>query len=154
MTVSSDLLALLAMDSYNRGLAPAVIGVSDKIGAATFQYASPLSTKDPQFKSGFSAAIYKLSDGTTVISYRGADNAGLGAAFNGGSDVINGWAAATGAITEQINFAYEFYKEVASTAGGDIVLTGHSLGGGLAEAVSLLTGSRAGGTWRSCLLCA
>ncbi len=64
-------------------------------------------------------------------------------------DILNGWSISLGfGQASQAKAALDFYTEVeAQLAGGvggqDIILTGHSLGGGLAAFVSALTGTPA-----------
>lgn len=78
MTISMDLfLALLAMDSYNRGYDPEVVLTGSSLGTA--------SVGLPEDRSdwvgvGFYAISYTvgsgvegIAPGTTVISYRGTD---------------------------------------------------------------------------------
>jgi hypothetical protein len=78
MTVSTELyLALLAMDSYNRGynagLDLAASGVSaTNIGNATLGIKSDVATISPEYAAGFFAQSYTLN-GQKIISYRGTD---------------------------------------------------------------------------------
>lgn len=77
------LLAILAMDSYNRGYEPGILGlggVNTKVGSATFVRESDVDSRSAAVKDGFYATAYKLDDGGTVISYRGMDR------FSGTSD--------------------------------------------------------------------
>ena len=100
-------LALLALDSYNRGPAesnPKLNLQAPQIGNAVFQ-------KDAfHQENGFYAASYKLAD-ETVISYRGTD-------FSPTSDRIIdvkfGWSIAAGNFTpfSQVPDTIAFYKEI------------------------------------------
>ncbi|HRY01895.1 MAG TPA: calcium-binding protein, partial [Beijerinckiaceae bacterium] len=166
------MLAVLSLDSYNRGYGARVGELSDVNGAALGNLsvinASAVLTdaggKRLDEPAGFYAIAYNvngsavtgMADGTKVISYRGTDNPSLSLSEqSGGSDIANGWASATGTMTAQANLAISFYNQVyklvmgqdvpsgllvPSVPTGKIVLTGHSLGGGLAELVSTLTG--------------
>jgi hypothetical protein len=95
-------------------------------------------------RRGFYAAAYSL-DGQTIISYRGTDVNFPAADNPSGSDLWNGYGLAAGVFTSpQAEMAVEFYLQVRGSAStGSIVLTGHSLGGGLAGFVSALYGSSA-----------
>lgn len=82
MTISTDLfLAILAMDSYNRGYSPGIFGLGDvgsQIGNATVQvYDLPIGSE----AIGFYAIAYPLN-GHKVISRRGTDT---------GRDYVTGW---------------------------------------------------------------
>ena len=137
MTTSKDLLlAILAMDSYNRGYGQGIAGLDDpnaKIGSATFLKQSDIKSDSSEVSSGFYAAAYTTPDGT-VISYRGTDVLNP---LNPANDIINGWVSATGTVTTQATLSLDFYKAVTSgvsvfdTTQPPITLTGHSLGGGL-----------------------
>jgi hypothetical protein len=93
-------------------------------------------------------------NGRTVISYRGTDNYTTGLTVQGGSDLFFGWVAGTGTPTDQTSFAIQFYEELTGVdvfsdlqfgsgiSPESVTFTGHSLGGGLAEVLSLLTGQR------------
>lgn len=94
MSLSPDLfLAILAMDSYNRGFdsgigdGPDGLGESGSIGNANI-LARPNEIDIADWQAaGFYAVAYQWN-GETVISYRGADNPNLLAE---GSDFWNGW---------------------------------------------------------------
>jgi len=88
MTTSKDLmLAILAMDSYNRGYGQGICGLDAthaQIGDATFLKQSDIDPNNAEFKAGFYAAAYTIGEGvdgiasgSTVISYRGTDNFNL-----------------------------------------------------------------------------
>lgn len=134
------------MDSYNRGYAPGISGLSDaageQIGNSTIS--NRLQDVSSTFESeseaaGFYAVAYNTDYGK-VISYRGTDNI-----FNlipwsdePGGDFWNGWGTGSGSSnTTQAGLAVEFYQSVTGTSDidprtGIALLTGHSLGGGLA----------------------
>ena len=134
-------LSILALDSYNRGYDSGLSGLSNligtRIGNATIK-ADDVSQKAKD--AGFYAVAYEW-DGKTVISYRGTD---------GLDDVYKGWTTGLGwTDQDQANLALEFYQAAterdpfAYEIPTDIILTGHSLGGGLAGFVSVLSGAEA-----------
>lgn len=154
MAISRDLfLAILAMDSYNRGydagLADGGDGDPDGLGLssteATYWVGSarvgsdeflPMGAKE----AGFYAVAYRLDDGMTVISYRGTDTS---------RDHTTGWLVGAGATLTytQADETLAFYEAVTGQSTNDgpaanTIVTGHSLGGGLAGHVSALTGRR------------
>ena len=131
MTISNELMmAVLALDSYNQGYAPAVSGVGNQIGNATrLAIDIPAGSQ----AAGFYAAAYTLADGQTVISYRGSDDKTL--------DILNGYGVGAGSPDgKQASLAIQFYQSVTQQLGANVVLTGHSLGGGLAGLVADLYG--------------
>jgi hypothetical protein len=146
MAISQDLLlAILSLDAYNRGYAPGIEGLGDlgsKIGNATIIKQSDPDEDSAEFAAGFYAVAYQLEDGTRIISYRGTDHGdwnpfGAPDSQSGGSDIYNGWVAGAGLATSQTAMALQFYETVTghSVWDGpldDMILTGHSLGGGLA----------------------
>ena len=95
---------------------------------------SPDALHDAQ--TGFDAAIYQNADGQYVVAYRGTDNWGLGA---GGDSRANG-GQGLGMETAQYSQAMELANIAVDTFGdGNVAITGHSLGGGLASAAMLAT---------------
>lgn len=100
MSISNDLfLAILAMDSYNRGynaglkLDPTVT----QIGNATLGRAIDADIDLDAVAASFFAQAYTWNgegNGRTVISYRGTDDRGW---LSPGGDVWNGWVTAGGA---------------------------------------------------------
>ncbi|WP_299862490.1 hypothetical protein [uncultured Hoeflea sp.] len=142
MTISNDLfLAILSMDSYNRGYDAGITGLGGegaRIGAATItKDAEQLLSAGEAEAAGFYAIAYKitdagvdgLSDGDVVISYRGTDVLWHELPFVD----LPIWS---GDYDEpQLELAAKFYQSVATPANGAppsgaIELTGHSLGGG------------------------
>jgi len=112
------LLALLAMDSYNRDYAAGVAVPGLQIGSA--KYVSNSSDElglDVTRAAGFFAAAYKIEgsgtdlDGKTVISYRGTDNFSDDKVL-GGNDIIQGWVAGTGVQTSQVGLADNSTKKL------------------------------------------
>jgi len=157
MTISKELfLALLSMDAYNRGYGA---GISDGLGetdadgkdidglgriASKIGVATVVNDANKAQDAGFYALAYTvgagvagIAPGTTIISYRGTDSF-LNNDISGGSDPINGWVTGGGAWqTDQVRFPQEFFQAATDTQGqdaraGTAILTGHSLGGGLA----------------------
>jgi type VI secretion system secreted protein VgrG len=97
----------------------------------------PPRLKDFPFRNsttGFDAALYRTPQGGLVIAYRGTEPSKL-----------NDWEAdlkqAAGFQSTQYDEAVELAKRVqASYPGENIQITGHSLGGGLAQVGSAATG--------------
>jgi len=143
MATQTDLfLAILALDAYNRGYKRGmVLPASSQIGDA----AIALQADDLESQAASFYAVAYSWQGKTVISYRGTR-------FPGGpdrGDVLNGWTLSVGyKDASQPKMALDFYAAVkAQIPGGgggqNILLTGHSLGGGLAAFVGDLFGSTA-----------
>ncbi|UNK42380.1 DUF2974 domain-containing protein [Luteimonas sp. S4-F44] len=89
-------------------------------------------------QTGFDAAIYQNADGQYVVAYRGTDNWGLG---EGGDSRANG-GQGLGMETAQYSKAMELANLAMDTFDdGNVAITGHSLGGGLASAAMLATGA-------------
>jgi hypothetical protein len=142
-------LAILSMDSYNRGYGQGIRNLADsgQIGGASI-LTFPNSVRAGWEAAGFYALAYTVSgvsgiaDGTTVIAFRGTDGFS-GSVANGGSDAWNGFGVAFGFATGlQAELAVRFHQSVAkndydpSTRSSNIAVTGHSLGGGLAGLVA------------------
>lgn len=159
MSISSDLfLAILAMDAYNRGYdAGLTDGVNldgngndlDGLGEAGYSIgkAAILDFNLPSGSQGasFYAIAYEITDGSgidgldtgdTVISYRGTDDPI--------ADAQTGYLIGlSSANAEQGYLAAEFFQSVTATENtdprtGDAILTGHSLGGGLAGLIGAI----------------
>ncbi len=139
MTISRELfLSILAMDSYNRGYGAGVAGLSNAVGTLIGTAHIARRTEDGDIlaqQAGFYGIAYDWN-GETVISFRGTDNFSANPT-QGGSDVLNGWVAALGTQTSQVDEALSFYaavtgQSVFAGAAANVVLTGHSLGGGVA----------------------
>jgi hypothetical protein len=64
------LLAVLALDSYNRGYNRQLNVSGVTIGGATLKSMSNSIPHSAEVAAGFFASSYTLSDGSTVISYR------------------------------------------------------------------------------------
>jgi hypothetical protein len=136
MSISNDLfMAILAMDSYNRGYDPGISISGTSIGNATLRLQSDVQANSAERAAGFFAQSYTWN-GQTVISYRGTDDiTGIGP---GASDRWRGWITGAGHLVPggQAQLAIDFYNNAAS---GNVILTGHSLGGGLAGFVGSFT---------------
>jgi hypothetical protein len=140
-TSNPDLMrAILAMDAYNRGYnagikspgAGAREGLTGtKIGEATLLRRSNIDVGSNEVNASFFAQAYTLG-GKTVISYRGTDTIQTLTSLLTSRDVP-GFATGAGLPdTTQTRLAADFYRSLnGGVAGpsGDIVLTGHSLGG-------------------------
>jgi hypothetical protein len=144
MTVSNELyMALLAMDSYNRGYKPLVDLVaagssSSLIGNVAINSSSNAAAGSPEYNAGFFAQSYTLGN-QKIISYRGTDQLFTPPwSDDPGGDPWNGYGTALGLpFNDQARMAAEFFQDVTGTASsdpsaGNAVLVGHSLGGGLA----------------------
>lgn len=120
MSIDPTLLqAILAMDSYNRDEGGLKL---EKKSIGPYNYIDSIEV------GAFAATAY--SDGETiVISYRGTDDNRV---LVESSDVWSGWVAGAGTTTvSQVTQAIDFYKKIRDAKPGkEIVLTGHSLGGG------------------------
>ncbi len=157
MSLSPDLfLAILAMDSYNRGYdsgigdGPDGLGESGSIGNANI-LARPNEIDIADWQAaGFYAVAYQWN-GETVISYRGTDNLIDWTNLNPwsdtpGGDIWNSYLTGLGSsASAQAHLAADFYQAVTGTTDSDprlsdVTVTGHSLGGGLAWAAPCGTG--------------
>ncbi|MCD9027787.1 DUF2974 domain-containing protein [Luteimonas sp. BDR2-5] len=86
-------------------------------------------------ETGFDAAIYQNAEGQYVVAYRGTDNWAL--TGPGGDSRANG-GQGLGMETAQYSQAMELANLAVDTFGeGNVAITGHSLGGGLASAAML-----------------
>ena len=115
------LLAILAMDSYNRGYGQGITGLDEtgQFGNVTIRDFR-IGEQAGWQAAGFYAIAYQVPAGaadgidtsTTVISYRGTDN-NLGTFFGaGGSDLVNGYGLSVGAYgAPQVYLAIKFYQE-------------------------------------------
>jgi hypothetical protein len=144
MAVSNDLmLALLSMDSYNRGYGAGINLTGNQLGNATLK-ATPTNVDVSAWEAvGFFAQSYTWN-GKTVISYRGTNVDSISTAA---ADIFNGWVTGLGFPATQAYYAEQFYAAVTGQSvnagvSANTILTGHSLGGGLAGYISALTGTQ------------
>lgn len=149
-------LAILSLDAYNRGYLPGMpLSLSQAavpVGGATLQNTSTtaLGVDANGVPIDQSASFYAVSydwNGKTVIAYRGTRFDGANYTLPDAGDVLNGWTLSAGfAQASQAQLAMQFYTDVTGAqvalgqAPGSVILTGHSLGGGLAGFVADLTG--------------
>jgi len=94
----------------------------------------------PPSTSGFDAiAVRNNTTGEIVIAYRGTDD---------GKDIAGNWLqlALQNEVPQQYEEAKAFFLQVRNTYGGNITLTGHSLGGALAQLVAALNPNPDGST--------
>ncbi len=103
MPISQELmLAILSMDSYNRGYGAGIDGLGGagaQIGNATLSTDSTITLGLPTTSTaGFYAAAYSWN-GKTVISYRGTDVIDPLTVESGASDLWRGWVNAAGIPT-------------------------------------------------------
>jgi hypothetical protein len=103
MPISDDLfLAILAMDSYNRGYDPGLAVTGNQIGYAFLK--TDIDLPAGSQAASFFAQAY-IWNGQTVISYRGTDDPVL--------DPIHGWLLGGGSYSvDQAEMAAKFYQTV------------------------------------------
>ena len=131
MAINGDVFrSILAMDSYNRGYDAGINLSGSSLGDAVLAKDSTQEFGLPNTQAAsFSAQSYSWN-GKTVISYRGTNSPGML------QNVLNGWPTGLGgADTPQAMLALKFYNAVDAATNTNIELTGHSLGGGLADYV-------------------
>lgn len=89
--------------------------------------------------SGLQAGLYTNADGAVVLAFKGTDVANnVGARWRDiRTDIVQG----TGFPTAQYAHAVELTRRAYSAYGENLVLTGHSLGGGLAAQATLAVGT-------------
>lgn len=142
--MSPDLfMAILAMDSYNRGY-NAGINLSP---SATHIGSARIDSSLADTNASFFAQAYNWN-ARTIISYRGTDQAFPSWQNGTFGDIWNGWGVGGGSfIDPQAQLAVQFYRSLlapgADPRSGNILLTGHSLGGGLAGFIGALYGKEA-----------
>lgn len=121
--------SILTLDSYNRVYGEGIDVPGQQLGFYSLELFS-----ENQGISFFAQSYTR--DSETIISFRGTDNFWF--------DLFTGYSLAIGSPgSAQANAAAEFYKTVngdSSGANRNIILTGHSLGGGLAGYVGGIFG--------------
>jgi Protein of unknown function (DUF2974) len=137
MNMSNDLmLAILAMDSYNRGYNEGLKVPGSQIGTAVLAARSDTRSDSPHVTASFFAQSYTWN-GQTVISYRGTD--AILADITSWATFLNNPIFAT-----QHMLAATFYQQVLTSNNGiPILATGHSLGGSLAGFIGGIYGLNA-----------
>ncbi len=124
--------AHMAQDVYHPG-SPGVDGwrrLSDgELNAAGI---SPDSLEDSS--TGFRAAIYTNDEGGVTLAFAGSNDL---------PDWLNNLEQGVGLDSAQYGQAIALAKDAKLAFGDDLAITGHSLGGGLASAAALATGSPA-----------
>ena len=139
--------AILAMDAYNRTYNEGIKVLSDAIGTEIGDASIILRTNraGPEADASFYAIAYDW-DGKTVISYRGTDQPFTGVTTG---DIPQGyWTGGGDVLDTQARMAIGFYQDVMDQLEGeatitgepvsDVLITGHSMGGGHAGLVAAL----------------
>src|SRR5690606_7031720 len=88
--------------------------------------------------NGFDAAIYQNDQGQYVVAYRGTDDWGLANPGDADDNALQGLGFESGQYSDAIALAQRAEHVFGD---GNVVVTGHSLGGGLASAAALATGA-------------
>lgn len=132
MAISKDLyLAILSMDAYNQGYGVGINHGQTQVGNAVKISESETSAGSSAIAAGFYAVAYNDPTYGTIISYRGTDS------FNFLSELTSvDLPISFGGSYEQsqIVLAQQFFDAVdAANGSSPMLLTGHSLGGGLAS---------------------
>lgn len=134
-TVDRRTLGLLASDVYN---AQAVPPPGYRVASATDLRAIGLSASDLSSpNSSFAARVYVNGTGASaqyVVAFRGTQ---------GGSDWLTNARQAVGASSDHYTKALAIGEKIALSGNNNVSLTGHSLGGGLASAAAIASGSNA-----------
>lgn len=111
-------------------------GTWNRVGDAQLSAAGidPASLENPE--TGFRAAVYTDGDGRYVLAYAGSNDV---------QDWINNARQGIGWDAEQYDQAVQLAQQVDAAFGadGNLVITGHSLGGGLAATAALATDTAA-----------
>ena len=130
-------LARLSQDVYDvpaAGSSPASIDGFTRMSDADLRAAGidPASLDDPS--TGFRAAIYENADGQKIVAFAGTRE---------GKDWYADGTQALGLPTAQYQQAVALATQAKAAFGDSMVVTGHSLGGGLASIASVATNSAA-----------
>ncbi|MFC4729706.1 Mbeg1-like protein [Coralloluteibacterium thermophilus] len=89
-------------------------------------------------RNGFDAAIFQNDSGEYVVAFRGTDDWGLGPSGDGRHNALQGLGFESGQYSDAIALAQRAERVFGD---GNVIVTGHSLGGGLASAAALATGA-------------
>ncbi|HJT98348.1 MAG TPA: Mbeg1-like protein [Rhodanobacteraceae bacterium] len=132
-----ETLARLSQDVYDvpaTGSSPSSIDGFTRMSDAELEAAGidPASLDDPS--TGFRAAIYENADGQKVLAFAGTRE---------GKDWYADGTQALGLPTAQYSQAVALATQAKAAFGDSMVVTGHSLGGGLASIASVATDSAA-----------
>lgn len=129
-------LAKLAADCYDVGGKGDLPAGWSRMSEADLRAAGidPASLEDPS--TGFRAAIYQDAKGDRVLAFAGTDP-------TSGKDILADGLQAAGLPTRQYEQAVALATQAKAAFGDSLVLTGHSLGGGLASVASVATDSAA-----------
>lgn len=95
--------------------------------------------KNPNNDSGFKYVTHKSEDGTLYVGFAGTDTDSLKSFW---ADVKTNIMQGLGLKTAQYEKAVQLATELTGN-GQNVIFTGHSLGGGLASAAAIASGSRA-----------
>lgn len=115
--------------------------IQDKILKDKDENDNPIYYSYKNEKSGFAACVFETTDGNIIISYRGTERTKLGENQSEygkwGQDFLTDINIVRGVLDQQFNDAWELYTLVKNqNKNAKIILTGHSLGGGLAQLVA------------------
>ncbi|MGH9875698.1 MAG: hypothetical protein ACRD9S_24845, partial [Pyrinomonadaceae bacterium] len=135
-------LAVLAMDSYNRGYNSGIDDLSNDNVGTQLGSAVIIGNADDPAGTARAASFYAVAyqwHGETIISFRGTDDT----SFNFSPTDISAWLGGIGSQTGQAGLAAQFYRDISPTNNPDVTFTGHSLGGGLAGLMGSLYGREA-----------
>ena len=130
-------LSTLIQDSYaiadaRRGkpsLEPAPPGTWARMDDAAVRAVGIDSTLLHDTRSGFDASFYRDASGAVVLAYAGSDE---------GKDWLHNFRQGLGFQDTQYDQAIALAREAKQAFGDHVVLTGQSLGGGLAAAASMV----------------
>lgn len=131
-------LSTLVQDNYavadaRRGVstfAPVLPGTWQRMDDAAVRAAGIDPSLLHDGKSGFDASLYRDASGAVVVAYAGTDE---------GKDWRHNFRQGLGFQDAQYDQAIALSQQAKQAFGNDVVLTGQSLGGGLAAAASMVS---------------
>lgn len=123
------IMADLYDETYGRPTGNAVDGFS-RLSDDQLRKAGIDPTELDDAKTGFKARIYGDDEGRIVLAYSGTDE---------GKDWLVNLGQGLGFETTHYNQAMALARQAKVAFGDDVVITGHSLGGGLAAAAAVAT---------------